>query len=88
MNSASFYAADVEQLDDFMTAIGFLISDDLDIDDERKYVRQNGLSTYSLTLKITLFDAQGKIKDIRNKKELEDSIIWEENIIEEDDLPF
>ena len=88
MNSASFYAADVGQLDDFMTAIGFLISDDLDIDDERKYVRQNGLSTYSLTLKITLFDAQGKIKDIRNKKELEDSIIWKENIIEENDLPF
>lgn len=28
------------------------------------------------------------IKDISNKKELEDSIIWKENIIEEDDLPF
>lgn len=88
MNTASFYAKNVDDLDDFMTAIGFLINYDLGIDDERKYVRQDGLTTYTLTLKITLFDENGKLKDIRNRSELETSIIWEENTLKDDDLPF
>ena len=88
MNTSSFYAKNVDDLDDFMTAIGFLINYDLGIDDERKYVRQDGLTTYTLTLKITLFDENGKLKDIRNRSELETSIIWEENTLKDDDLPF
>ena len=88
MSTSSFYAKNVDDLDDFMTAIGFLLSDDLEIDDERKYIRQNGLTTYTLTLKITLFDENGKLKDIRNKSELETSIIWKENTFKDDDLPF
>lgn len=88
MSTSSFYAKNVDDLDDFMTAIGFLVSDDLEIDDERKYIRQDGLITYTLTLKITLFDENGKLKDIRNKTELEKSIIWEESTIKDDDLPF
>lgn len=88
MNTSSFYAKNVDDLDDFMTAVGFLISNDLEIDDERKYTRQDGLTTYTLTLKITLFDENGKLKDIRNKTELETSIIWEEKASKDDDLPF
>ena len=88
MNTSSFYAKNVDDLDDFMTAIGFLSSDDLEIDDERKYVRQDGLTTYTLTLKITLFDENGNLKDIRNRSELETSIIWEEKTLKDDDLPF
>ena len=88
MTTSSFYAKNIDDLDDFLTAFGFLISNDLDVDDERKYIRQDGTTTYTLTLKTTLFDENGRLKDIRNRTQLEESIVWDKTTFSDDDLPF
>lgn len=85
----SIFAKDLTALDEFMLLLKF-ISVDVDdpFEDTRKYVYDDYEKTKTLILKNVLFDGNENILDIRSKKTLENSIIWEETEKDDNDLPF
>jgi len=85
----SIFAKDLTTLDEFMLLLKF-ISVDVDdpFEDTRKYVYDDYEKTKTLILKNVLFDGNENILDIRSKKTLENSIIWEETEKDDNDLPF
>lgn len=90
INEASVFAKNLTALDEFMTALGFqsMEVDNL-FDDIRKYVYEDYEQIKTLILKSNLFDEDNNIKDIRDRKMLDASIIWDvTEKDEEDDLPF
>ena len=88
LSKSSIYAKNIDALDEFMTFLGFQ-SEDVDdfFEDERKYVKKEFNNKSTLVLKSCLFDDNNNLKDIRNKEILENSIVWTEEIIE-NELPF
>ena len=78
----------VEALDEFMVFLGFEIEEVDDyLEDERKYVKNEFNQKSTLILKNCLFDENNNFKDIRSKETLEKSVIWEQDVID-NELPF
>lgn len=88
LNKSSIYAKNVDALDEFMEFLGFKTEEVDDyLEDERKYVKNEFNQKSTLILKNCLFDENDNFKDIRSKETLEKSIIWEEDVID-NELPF
>lgn len=89
IDKITIFIRDDAGLDEFMALLGF---DSVDVDDpfedHRKYVRSGESTDEVLTIKEVLFAQDGKLRDIRNRKLVEDSIILQ--VLENDDcqLPF
>lgn len=89
MEKSTFFAKDVEALDEFMSVIGFESVDcDDPFDDYRKYVCEYADKKVSLVMKNELFEESGKLKDIRNSIEVDKYLFWNEEEKDDDDLPF
>ena len=95
MDKSSFFAKDLEALDEFMKIVGFSIKEVDDAwEDARKYVKEEYTKTISITLKYSLIE-DNKLSSIRNKSLLDNGIIYsceETNkfleISKDDELPF
>lgn len=87
MKSSSFFARDLDALDEFMSIVGFI---SIDVDDPfeeaRKYVRKTSTAIQHLTIKDELIGEKGIIKDVRGKANIEPYLIFTET--KDDDLPF
>lgn len=89
LGRSTFFANDIDALDDFMSAMQFNRRKVNDTQDIRRYVRENDfLSSNELVLKKFLFEEDGRIKDIRSKTELEEGIVWIDGSDTDNDLPF
>lgn len=90
MEKSTFFAKDVEALDELMGVIGFKTVDcDDPFDDYRKYVCEYADKKVSLVMKNELFEESGKLKDIRNSMEVDKYLFWNEEEKDDDDgLPF
>ena len=89
MKKSSFYAKDIDALDEFMLVTGFVsVRVDNQPEDIRKYVRSTSQRDEIITLKKKLFTDDGKFLDIRSKEKLDEYI--HVSVIEKDDgeLPF
>lgn len=90
----SFFANNEDALDELMDNFGFYSETPDDIlSDARKYVRFSDNSTQTLILKEDLFNDDGTLKDIRNRKVIDDLIIWKDvpnicDIDDDEELPF
>lgn len=86
LSKATFFVRNVDALDELMISFDFRISSG-GPDDFRRYIRDRNFERQELVLKKDLFDADGILKDIRQKNILDMSILWtaEED---SDDLPF
>lgn len=89
IENITFFIKDDIGLDEFMALQGFTSVDvDDPFEDHRKYVRHGDPNDEILTMKKALFDADGKLKDIRSKKLVEDSISIETLWNDDCQLPF
>lgn len=89
IENITFFIKDDNGLDEFMALQGFTSVDvDDPFEDHRKYVRHGDPNDEILTMKKALFDADGKLKDIRSKKLVEDSISIETLWNDDCQLPF
>lgn len=89
MKKSSFYAKDIDALDEFMLVTWFVsVRVDNQPEDIRKYVRSTSQRDEIITLKKKLFTDDGKFLDIRSKEKLDEYI--HVSFIEKDDgeLPF
>ena len=88
LTKTSFFAKDVDALDEFMTLIGFRVEDSTEVsfDCNRYYVKQDGLMKKSLKIMDGAVNDDGSFKDLRPLSEVEKFIIWEEDACVE--LPF
>lgn len=88
LSKASIYAKNIDALDEFMEFLGFKsVEVDDYLEDERKYIKNEFNKKTTLILKSCLFDDDNNFKDIRNKETLENSILWDEETID-NELPF
>ena len=87
LSKASFFAKDVDALDEFMTLIGFSKEDPIEIsyDCNRYYVKQEGRIKKSLKIMEDAVNEDGSFKDLRPLSEVEKFVLWEED---DEDLPF
>lgn len=91
MKQSSFYVKNVNDLDEFMTCLGFKsVTPDDAKEDKRKYVKNTFQSVEILVLKKKLFDDNGEFLDIRSRELL--NTLIQHRIEDEDDdlneLPF
>ena len=87
MKSSSFFARDLNALDEFMSVAGF-VSVDVDdpFEDARKYMRETELAIQQLVIKEALIGEKGILKDIRKRAIVEQNLKFTET--KDDDLPF
>lgn len=96
MDKSSFFAKDIEALDEFMKLIGFNpVEVDDPFEDFRKYVGYNNSLKRTFVLKNDVVEVNGFIKDIRGSRLLNKYVIYNEEeccdfeeISSDDDLPF
>lgn len=88
LNKASIYAKNLDALDEFLEFLGFKsVEVDDFLEDERKYIKNEFNKKSILTLKSCLFDEDKNFKDIRNKETMDNSVIWIEEVVD-NELPF
>lgn len=87
LSQCSFFAKDVNALDEFMTLVGFTTEDPIEVsfDCNRYYVKQEGRIKKSLKIMDGAINADGTFKDLRPLSEVEKFVLWEED---DEDLPF
>ena len=78
------------RVDELMSNFGFSVVPTMLSEDVRHYKKcVNYNISEDLVLKKALFDSYGRIKDIRNQKDIEKYIVWAKtDEIDDSDLPF
>lgn len=86
LSKSSFFAKDVDALDEFMTLIGFSVENPIEasFDCNRYYIKQDGNVRKSLKIMDGAVNEDGSFKDLRPLSEVEKFVLWDED----DDLPF
>ncbi|MBR6124280.1 DUF4062 domain-containing protein [Candidatus Saccharibacteria bacterium] len=86
LSKSSFFAKDVDALDELMEAFGFIKSDfsDTPFDCIRCYEKTDGSIKKKMSIKNAVVNQDGSFRDIRSRAEVEQNILWEET----EDLPF
>ncbi|MCH5142150.1 MAG: DUF4062 domain-containing protein [Clostridiales bacterium] len=92
LSKAYLYLNDIDTIDEFMTLLGFSISQELP-DKVRVYTKEMLKKTQTLKLSENLFDENYILLDIRNKEKLKSLILWEEvetvsPFDDDGDIPF
>lgn len=87
LSQCSFFAKDVNALDEFMTLVGFTTESPIEVsfDCNRYYVKQEGKIKKSLKILDGAVNPDGTFKDLRPLSEVEKFVLWEED---DEDLPF
>ena len=80
LKSAPFYAENIKALDEILIFAGYQKVECDDSDDQRKYVKDDGVSQKILILKNGLFNDDGTFKDISSEFAVEDMMSFEENL--------
>lgn len=89
LEKSSFFASNIEALDEIMLAMGFSINSIGDTPDVvRCYAKDCGDVIKSITLMNELVDKQGNIKDIRKKDIIDKNLIYSDEVKKEPDFPF
>lgn len=89
MKNSSFFAPNVEALDEFMLLVGFSIADVDDIfEDERKYVQEFCDRFVTIILKQSVVNEDKSFSRSLNREDFEKGVIYREEYKNEDDLPF
>lgn len=92
LKNSAFFASSLEALDEIMDAFGFSIGESEVLDDIRFYYKEEGDILKTLTLKENLFNDDLTLKDIRLLSEIDNSVIYNEEVIASDindgDIPF
>lgn len=90
ISKIAVFARNAEAIDELMTQLGFSVSSRISADIYRRYEREKGFKKQELVLKEELFNADGTIKDMRSKSQLDKNIVWTEAslFVEDDELPF
>lgn len=88
LSKASFFAKDIDALDEFMTLIGFSIENPIDISFEcnRYYVKKEDYTKKTLKIMNGAVNEDGSFKDLRPLSEVEKYVLWDEE--DDVDLPF
>lgn len=87
LSQSSFFAKDVNALDEFLTLVGFSTKDPIEesFDCVRYYEKQEGEITKTLKIMDGAINKDGSFKDLRPLAEVEKYVLWEEFDVE---LPF
>lgn len=94
LGKSSFFAKDLDALDEFMRAVGFEIKDGRDpIEEARCYIKNCGTVIKSIVIKNELVDEKQNLRDIRAKSLMEKYLIYKEKpvlrpIDDDCDIPF
>lgn len=94
LEKSSFFARDLDALDEIMLAMGFEINDEQDpFEVARFYTKNCGNLIKSITIKYELIDETQAFKDLRGKSLIEKYLIYKEKPIlrpidDDSDIPF
>lgn len=90
LKNSTFFANNIDALDEIMTAFGFSIGESELLEDTRCYTKIEDNILKILTLKEDLFNDDFTLKDIRLSSEIDKNVIYSEEEYRtiDDDLPF